>query len=142
MEEIWKPVPSKPGVMASSWGRILLPKREAIMPNGAKRTYEPKPTYGCKTKASRTARHTYMSVYNKFFGNMKIHRLVCEAFHGDSPSPNSVVIHIDEDATNNRPENIKWGSQKENLNMPKFIEYCKARTGTDNPYIKGRLRQP
>jgi len=141
MEEIWKPVPSKPGIMASSWGRVLLPRREAKIANGAMRSYEPKPTYGCKARASKTARHVYMAMSNRFFGNMKIHRLVCEAFHGEPPDTKAIVIHIDEDATNNRAENLKWGTQKENLNMPKFIEYCKSRTGANSPYVKGRLRK-
>ena len=55
-----------------------------------------------------------------FFGNIKIHQAVCEAFHGPKPFPEAVVIHLDEDGHNNRPENLKWGTQKENLNMPKF----------------------
>ena len=136
MEEVWKPVPSKPGVLASSFGRILLPKRSAKMPRGNLRWYEPKPTYGVRTSASRIARHVYMGVYNKFFGNMKVHRLVCEAFHGPAPEGQAVVIHLDEDATNNRPENLKWGTQKENMNMPGFIEYCKSRTGENSPHSK------
>jgi len=138
MEEVWKPVPSKEGVMASSLGRVRLPSRTATMPNGGERDYHPKPTYGVKTKASKTARHFYMGLQNKFFGNMKVHRLVCEAFHGAAPSPRHVVIHLDEDATNNKPENLKWGTQRENLNSPGFIEYCKSRTGESNPFIKGR----
>lgn len=138
--EIWKEVPSKPGVMASSWGRIKLPMRVACMPNGGTREYHPKPVYGVKTKASKTARHVYMGVSAKHFGNMKVHRLVCEAFHGPAPVDKKVVIHIDEDATNNRPENLRWGTQKENLNMPKFIEYCKSRTGDNSPNRKGRSK--
>jgi len=45
----------------------------------------------------------------------KVHQLVCEAFHGPKPFEKAVVIHIDEDAHNNRPENLMWGTQKENL---------------------------
>jgi len=141
MEEIWKPVPSKPGIMVSSFGRVLLPERQAQMPHGGWRTYKPKPTFGNKTKASKNARHSYMGLYNKFYGNLKVHRLVCEAFHGPSPSEKAVVIHLDEDATNNKAENLKWGTQKENLNMPGFIEYCKSRTGDQSPTAKGRLKK-
>jgi len=108
------------------------------MPKGGIRVYEPKPTYGVKTRASKTARHVYMGVYNKFFGNMKVHRLVCEAFHGPAPDGRSVVIHLDEDATNNRPENLKWGTQRENLNMPGYIEYCRSRTGENSTRAKSR----
>jgi len=136
--EVWKPVPSKPGLWASSWGRIILPVREYLMPNGGFRRTLPAPTYGTKTKASKTARHVYMGLANKHFGNMKVHRLVCEAFHGAALLDKAVVVHLDEDATNNRPENLRWGTQKENLNMPKFTAYCKTRTGECSPVFKGR----
>jgi len=139
MGEIWKPVPSKPGIMASSLGRVLLPERWSKMPHGGLRKYEPKPTYGHVTRASKTARHEYMGLYSKFYGNIKVHRIVCEAFYGPAPDGMDVVIHIDEDATNNNAANLKWGTQKENLNMPKFIEYCKSRTGENSPSAKGKM---
>jgi hypothetical protein len=137
-EEIWKPVPSYPGLMASSWGRVKLPDSVAPLPNGGSRGYFPKPTYGTKTKASKTARHQYYGMFNRKYGNIKIHRAVCEAFHGPSPEGSPYVLHLDKNALNNRPENLRWGSQKENLNAIGFIEYCKSRTGENNPHIKGR----
>jgi len=82
-----------------------------------------------------------MGISNKKFGNMKIHRIVCEAFHGLAPFDRAVVLHLDENALNNKPENLRWGTQKENLNMPKFIEYCKSRTGENNPRIKGEKQK-
>ena len=136
--EIWMPVPSKPGLMASSLGRVILPIREYAMPNGGACKTCPAPTYGVKTKASKTARHQYMGISNKHFGNMKVHRLVCEAFHGPAPFARAVVIHLDENATNNQPSNLRWGTQKENLNMPGFVAYCKARTGENSPTVKGK----
>ncbi len=139
--EIWKPVPSKHGLMASSWGRIVLPAKEYQMPNGGVRKTHPRPTYGTKTKSKKTARHEYMGVFSKSLGNMKVHRLVCEAFHGPMPFFKAVVIHLDEDATNNRPENLRWGTQKENLNMPGFIAYCKSRIGENSPIKKGMSRR-
>lgn len=57
----------------------------------------------------------------------KVHQLVCEAFHGPKPFDGAVVIHLDENALNNRPENLKWGTQKENLNMPKHRHYLRTR---------------
>lgn len=110
------------------------------MPYGGWRTYMPAPTYGHKRKASKTARHEYYGLFHKERGNLKIHRLICEAFHGPAPFPKAVVIHLDEDALNNRPENLKWGTQKENLNMPKFIAYCKSRTGENSPTTKGKAK--
>lgn len=137
-EEVWKPVPSKDGIMVSSWGRVLLPPRTGKMPRGGERTYNPKPTYGTRTKSSKTARHEYMGMSTRYYGNLKVHRLVCEAFHGPAPEDKPVVIHIDEDATNNKPDNLRWGTQKENMNMKGFIEYCKSRTGDNSPYRKGK----
>ena len=136
MQEIWKEVPSKPGIKASNFGRVLLPETTAMMPNGGIRSYKPKPTYGNKTKSNKNARHLYMGLYNRKFGNLKVHRLVCEAFHGQPPFGRAVVIHIDEDATNNNADNLRWGSQKENLNMPGFIAYCRSRTGENSPRAK------
>jgi hypothetical protein len=141
MQEIWKPVPSKPGIMASSLGRILLPSRQARMPHGGMRSYNPKPVFGNKTKASKNARHEYYGMFAMHYGNLKIHRLVCEAFHGPAPFPRAVVIHKDENALNNKSDNLKWGTQKENLNMPGFIKYCEGRTGENSPSIKGRKKK-
>ena len=45
--------------------------------------------------------------------NVKIHRLVAEAY---IPNPNNlpVVMHLNNIRTDNRAENLKWGTQKEN----------------------------
>lgn len=136
-QEVWKPVPSKEGILASSLGRIKLPERSGPTPNGGWRNYKTKPTYGHVTKASKKAKHVYYGVCNRFYGNLKVHRLICEAFHGPQPTKDSVVVHIDENALNNNYKNLKWGTQKENLNSPKFLSYCKTRTGENNPYTKG-----
>lgn len=126
MPEIWKPVPSLPGVMASDEGRILLPPRHAPLPNGGYRLYTPQPTRGTETRASKEAAHVYLGIYAKFYGNIKVHRAVCEAFHGPPPFEGAVVIHLDENALNNDPDNLKWGTQKENLNMPRIKQYQRA----------------
>lgn len=140
MIEKWREVPSLPGVRASSLGRILLPHSFAKMPNGGHRGYATRPTEGSVTSASKNAAHLYRCVYSRKFGNIKIHRAVCEAFHGPPPFEGAVVIHINEDALDNRPENLKWGTQKENLNMPKIKEYHKSRTGENSPRRKHLLR--
>lgn len=118
--EIWKPVPSEPGVLASSFGRILQPPRYAPMKHGGFRAYMPKPRYCEVSKATKTAKHSYRHIMlRRETGNRqsprKVHQLVCEAFNGPKPFDSAVVIHIDEDAHNNRPENLLWGTQKENL---------------------------
>jgi len=132
-KEIWKPVPSEPGVLASSWGRILLPPSYAPMVNGGYRAYSPKPRYGQVSKADKSAAHEFRIVLVKARDKpsrqrtRKVHQLVCEAFHGPRPFAGAVVIHKDEDSHNNRPENLKWGTQKENLNAPGHLSYLRNR---------------
>lgn len=140
--EIWKRVPSEPGVMASSWGRILQAPGHAPLPNGGFRLYTPQPRYGNISKSRKDASHEYRNVMVRRWGDgprqhpRKVHQLVCEAFHGPKPFPQAVVLHLDEDAHNNRPENLRWGTQKENLNMPKFREYARSRLGENSPRAK------
>lgn len=43
-----------------------------------------------------------------------VHRVVCEAFHGHCP-PGMEASHLDGDAANNRPENLRWESHGENV---------------------------
>lgn len=131
-----KPIPSIQGALARSDGRIKLPETVGVTRGGGSRLYKTKWIQGTKTKASKTARHEYFGLLYKM-KNYKVHRLVCEAFHGAPPEGKNVVIHINECATDNRPENLKWGTQKENLNADGFIAYCKSRKGENNPFIKG-----
>lgn len=68
----------------------------------------------------------------------KVARIVCEAFHGPAPEDLPICIHIDENARNNAPTNLRWGTQKENLNCPGFIAYCKGRTGANSTHAKAK----
>jgi len=47
--------------------------------------------------------------------NFQFHNLMCTAFHGEKPSPSHVADHIDLDPTNNRPDNLRWLTHKENI---------------------------
>ena len=132
MGEIWRDVPSVPGILVSSEGRVMyIPHREPL-PNGGTRSYGGQPTFGFWQKSEG---RFVISVRGKEY---KIARLVAEAFHGPPPSDDAVVMHLNENAANNRLENLKWGTQKENLNAPGFLAYCHDRTGENNPMIKGR----
>lgn len=59
--------------------------------------------------------------------NVRVHRIVATAFHGEPEDPKYVVDHIDTNCRNNRPENLRWLSRLENsLKNPitrKKIEY-------------------
>lgn len=132
-----RPIPQIHGAYARSDGMIKFPDSMAEMPNGGVRNYVTSWIFGVKRKAEKTARHEYYGTTYRG-KSFKVHRLVCEAFHGPAPDGMPVVLHLNEDALDNRPENLRWGTQKENLNMPKFIEYCKGRTGDNSPRSKGK----
>lgn len=53
-----------------------------------------------------------------------IHRLVIEAFIGEAPGPEYQVAHWDGDKSNNRVDNLRWATSKENA-------ADKVRHGTD-----------
>jgi len=49
----------------------------------------------------------------------RVHRIVAFAFHGEPPTKEYVVDHIDTNRRNNRPENLRWVTRLENaLNNP------------------------
>ena len=127
-DEVWKEVPSFPEMLASSWGRVKVKDVTRTMPNGGTRVYSGSPTYGYEDKSATgregvpKRRVVRIGRYKKTF---RVHRLVCEAFHGSSPKKNMIVMHLNENPSDNRPSNLQWATQKENLNMPLVKEYHK-----------------
>jgi hypothetical protein len=133
--EVWRLVPSAPWFMASSEGRIMVVPYEAKTPHGGVRQYGGYPHYGAWNKKDKR-----FITFHKG-KTYKIARLVCEAFNGRPPFDRAVCMHMDENPSNNKASNLSWGTQKENLNAPGFIAYCKSRTGENNPMIKGRKKR-
>ena len=94
-------------------GSILRHSRKV----GRKRKDDNKWTFGNTNKSN-----PYLHL-----SNVRIHRIVATAFHGEPIDPKYVVDHIDTNCRNNRPENLRWLSRLENsLKNPitrKKIEY-------------------
>lgn len=136
MKEIWKDIPSIPEMQASSFGRVKLKPYSKTYSHGGVRHYNPKPRWGVEQKSASgrpgipKRRLIYILRLKKCF---IVARLVCEAFHGQQPAGKPIVIHLDEDPSNNRPSNLCWGTQKENLNMPQVLEYFNSRRGEKSP---------
>lgn len=61
------------------------------------------------------------------FCNEAVHRIVATAFHGEAPSSQHVVDHIDTNRCNNRPTNLRWLTKLENILLNEFtrakVEY-------------------
>ena len=71
--------------------------------------------------------------YSFFFGtNIRVHQIVATAFHGEQPTKEHIVDHIDTNRQNNRPDNLRWITKLENVVLNeatrKKIEY---RTGVN-----------
>lgn len=46
--------------------------------------------------------------------NTQMHRIVCEAFHGPAPEGKPLVLHWDDNPSNNRADNLRWGDLSDN----------------------------
>lgn len=125
--EVWRQVPSAPQFLVSSEGRIMVSPYWGSMPKGSKRPYGGAPHFGVWNK--QDAR--FIIIYKG--KTYKVARLICEAFHGSAPDELPVCMHNDENSANNRPDNLAWGTQKQNLNAPRFKEYQGMKRGESHP---------
>lgn len=95
--EIWRPVPGHERYQVSSWGHIRGPSGQL-----------------CGAGLDRNGYHKVSIIEAGKQGNYFVHRLVALAFHG--PCPDGLVCdHIDRDRRNNRPDNLRYVSQFENV---------------------------
>ena len=134
---VWLAVPSQPHLEVSDEGLVRYVPYVGPMPYGGQRTYGGGDGYPGVWAKDRSR---YIIRCGRVRKTLKIAQLVCEAFHGPAPEGKPYVLHKDENSRNNRPDNLCWGTQKENLNAPGFLEYCRSRTGENHPKAK-RLRR-
>lgn len=50
-----------------------------------------------------------------FIGEARVHRIVCYAYHGEPVGEQKWVDHIDTNRCNNRPDNLRWVTELENI---------------------------
>jgi hypothetical protein len=114
--EVWKPIPFAPDYAASSYGRIRreTPGRSRLASMAIPgRILRPGPQ-----GEWNGSRRRYLGVQIVFNGKARkcsVHKAVAWAFHGPPPTARHVVAHNDGDGHNNRPENLRWATQAENL---------------------------
>jgi hypothetical protein len=89
-------------------------ERYSVRDNGAVMRHprtgkRPRPTDNQWTFGKPNSQNGYM-----YITQVRIHRIVATAFHGEPPTPEHVVDHIDTNRRNNRPENLRWLTRLEN----------------------------
>ena len=70
----------------------------------------PRPTDNQWTFGKLNEKTGYMEI-----AAVRVHRIVASAFHGEPPTKEHVVDHIDTNKRNNRPENLRWVTRLENV---------------------------
>lgn len=110
-EEIWVDMTDMgyPRYQISSFGRLKGPRGEVLHPNTDKNGYLYCCVYVYENKMSK----------RKW---VKIHRLVCEAFHGKPTEERPLTDHIDRCRINNYYKNLRWANGSENRKNAKKRE--------------------
>lgn len=116
MAEIWKPIPGYGGhYEASSMGRIRVLPRVIVKPHsntGEMREFH----YAGRVLNPAKRKGGYLSVTLGIDGKdhtCSVHRLVLMAFGGPCPD-GMVCCHNNGDASDNRPENLRWDTPYNN----------------------------
>ncbi len=71
---------------------------------------KPRPTDNNWTFGKLNNKTGYLEI-----ASVRIHRIIAYAFHGEPPTKEHVVDHIDTNKQNNRPENLRWVTRLENI---------------------------
>ena len=125
MEEIWKTIENNPNYEVSNMGNVRSVDR-FVNCNGGVAFRK-----GKMLKKYLSKRGYY--VVNLSAKQYKVHRLVAEAFI-PNPDNKPQIDHINTDKTDNSVENLRWVTNKENMNNPITRQNC-----SKNNYCKGRM---
>jgi hypothetical protein len=123
-----KPIPGYTGLYATEDGRVIsalrygkprptpVEMRGSLNKTGYRHVSSARADADCDPRVARPGRVGRLA-----------HTLVCLAFHGAPPTARHEVDHIDGDRTNNRPDNLRWVTHRENIaNSPDHYRWPKG----------------
>lgn len=129
MVEIWKNIEGYPNYQVSNLGRVKSLERFYVSANGGQRYIEEHIVKAQYNKKGYLRLH--LSKNGKLYSK-SVHRLVAEAFILNSENK-PCVDHINGKRDDNRVENLRWCTIKENNNNPIYKENNRnARVGGKN----------
>ena len=112
--EIWKGIKGYEGLyQVSNMGRVKSLERTFLDKIGRKRTVRERILKQCVDRDGYLKVNLYNC--NGKEKTLRVHRLVCEAFH-KNPKNKPCVNHIDENKSNNEASNLEWCTYEENNN--------------------------
>jgi len=95
--EIWKPIPFAPGYFVSNHGRVKGRRGSILSPF-----------------TNRGGYHIHTFYIAGKYVKKTTHYVVCTVFNGPRPDNRKHCAHADGNKLNNRPENLRWATAKEN----------------------------
>lgn len=135
MSEVWKPIPGFPGYVASSLGRV-----------GSYRLHGSPPGRSGGDQSARTPKLRLLKASPDPGGYLRVNlqangktcpqyvnRLVLLAFVGEPPPGHETRHFPDRDKTNNRPDNLSWGTHKQNVADKAFHGTTTRHLGESHP---------
>ena len=138
MEE-WKIIEDFPNYMVSNMGRVKSLRKKIIYQTNnrwgkckCEKIYEEKIL---KNYLSKRGYYVVNLSQNSKSTQFKIHKLVATAFI-PNPENKPQIDHINTDRTDNRVENLRWVSNKENMNNPITKQKCSINNNMKNKFGK------